>query len=360
MKKGRAPSFWPKVGGYVFAVSGVAAVTVVQSLFHERLSSTAVGLTLLLILLFAAMRWGSRPALLAALLGGVCFNFFLPPVYTFTIVNSQDWVAMAAFLITTMTVGELSARAKRRPKEAEAGRCEIERLCNDYRVAAERARRAGILEQSERLKSALLDAVTHDLRTPLISIKAAVTALLDETEVTLEDEARREFLELINEEADRLNHFVENMVELARIEAGAFNLRCRWSSVEEIVAMTRGHRLEVEIKSELLVDRGDASLIAEVLYSLIDIAAKYFPAGSRIKISARHAENEMILIAAEDQGRGLPAHLRERVFDKFFRATSEGAAGLGRREGRDWGWPSRVASSKRTADASARKARQVA
>src|SRR5262249_60187952 len=136
-------------------------------------------------------------------------------------------------------------------------------------------------------------ALTQDLRTALTSVKAAVTTLLGEGEVTLDDEAGREFLEVISEEADRLNHFVENMVELARIEAGAISLRRRWSSVEEIVAMararaevlTRGRRLEVEIESELPVARVDASLIAEVLYSLIDNAAKYSPAACRIQIS---------------------------------------------------------------------------
>jgi K+-sensing histidine kinase KdpD len=339
MKKGWVKGFWPKVKGYVFAVCGVAAVTAALGPFHERLSSTTVALALLLVVLFAATGWGSRPALLAALLGVVCFNlFFLPPVYTFTIADPQNWVALAAFLITALVVGELSARAKRRAQESEAGRREIERLYNEYRAAAERARQAEVFEQGERLKSALLDAVTHDLRTPLTSIKAAVTTLLDQAEVTLDDEARREFFEVINEEADRLNHFVENMVELARIEAGAVSLRRRWSSVEEIVtmareraeALTRGHRLEVELESELPVARVDASLIAEVLYSLIDNAVKYSPAGSRIKISARRAENEMIMIAVEDEGRGIPAELRERVFDKFFRATTEGAASLGR------------------------------
>ena len=342
MKKVWVKSFWPKVSGYVFAVCGVAAVTAALGSFHERLSSATVALALLLIVLFAAMRWGSRPAILAALLGDVCFNFFfLPPVYTFTIANPQDWVALAVFLITALTVGELSSRAKRRAEEAEAGRREIERLYNEYRAASERAQRAGVLEQSERLKSALLDAVTHDLRTPLTSIKAAVTTLLDEAEVTLDEEARREFFEVINEEADRLNRFVENMVELARIEAGAISLRRRWSSVEEIVAMararadalTRDHRIEAELESELPAARVDASMIAEILYSLIDNAAKYSPPGSRIKISARRAENEMILIAVEDEGRGIPAELRERVFDKFFRATSEGAASLGRPRG---------------------------
>jgi K+-sensing histidine kinase KdpD len=342
MRDGRLRSFALKGGGYLFAIVGVAAVTGALAPFNDRLSSSTVALALLLIVLFAATGWGSRPAIFAALLGVVCFNFFfLPPLYTFTIADPQNWVALAAFLITALVAGELSARAKRRAEEAEASRREIERLYNEYRVAAERARQAEVFEQSEKLKSALLDAVTHDLRTPLTSVKAAVTTLLDEAEVTLDDEGRREFLEVINEEADRLNHFVENMVELARIEAGAINLRRRWSSVEEIVALAReraytltlNHRIESEIESELPAARVDASLIAEALYSLIDNAAKYSPAGSLIRISARRAKNEMIMIAVEDEGRGIPADLRERVFDKFFRATAEGAASLGRPKG---------------------------
>jgi two-component system sensor histidine kinase KdpD len=335
-------SFELKVNGYLFAVCGVAAVTGAMVPFNDRLSSTTAALALLLIVLFAATGWGSRPAFLAAFLGVACFNFFfLPPFYTFNIANPQNWVALAAFLITALVAGELSARAKRRAEEAETGRREIEHLYSEYRAAAERARQAEVFEQSERLKSALLDAVTHDLRTPLTSVKAAVTTLLGGSEVTLDDEAHREFLEIINEEADRLNHFVENMVELARIEAGAMNIRHRWSSVEEIVTLARAraeaathdHRLEVELESELPAARIDAGLITEVLYSLIDNAAKYSPSGSRIKISARRVENEMIVIAVEDEGRGLPAHLRERVFDKFFRATSEGAEVLGRPRG---------------------------
>src|SRR5215475_5560371 len=212
MRKGRLRSVQLKAGGYLFAVCGVAAVTGALAPFNDRLSPTAVALALLLVVLLAATGWGSRPAILAALLGVACFNFFfLPPYYTFTIEDPQNWVALATFLITALVAGELSARAKRRAEEAEAGRREIERLYNDYRAAAERARQAEVFEQSERLKSALLDAVTHDLRTPLTSIKAAVTTLLDEAgadrQVILDDEARQDFLEIINEEADRLNHF---------------------------------------------------------------------------------------------------------------------------------------------------------
>jgi len=334
------------VNGYLFAALGVAAATAVLAPFHQRLSSTTVALALLLVVLFAATGWGSRPALFASVLGVLCFNFFfLPPVHTFNIANPQNWIALAAFLITAVTAGQLSAHAKRRAEEAEAGRREIERLYREYQITSERAKQAEIFEQSERLKSALLDAVTHDLRTPLTSIKASATTLLDEVDgderVALDGEARREFLEVINEETDRLNRFVENMVELARIEAGAMSLRRRWSSMEEIVAqararadaLTRDHRLEVELENELPAARVDAGLLAEVLYSLIDNAAKYSPSGSRIKIIARRAENEMILLAVEDEGRGVPAQLRERVFDKFFRATDEGAASLERPKG---------------------------
>ena len=127
-----------------------------------------------LVVLFVAILWGSRPALLASVLGVVCFNFFfIPPVYTFTIADPQNWVALAVFFITALTVGQLSARARRRARQAEAQRSEIKRLYEDLQEAFERASEAEALKRSERLKSALLDAVTHDIRTPLTSIKVA-------------------------------------------------------------------------------------------------------------------------------------------------------------------------------------------
>ncbi|MGH9801500.1 MAG: DUF4118 domain-containing protein, partial [Blastocatellia bacterium] len=111
--------------GYLFAVAGIAAETAALAPFHDRFSSTTVALALLLIVLFAATGWGSRPALVAAILGVLCFNFFfLPPVHTFTIADPQNWIALAAFLITAVTAGQLSARAKRRAEEAEAGKIE--------------------------------------------------------------------------------------------------------------------------------------------------------------------------------------------------------------------------------------------
>jgi two-component system sensor histidine kinase KdpD len=280
----------------------------------------------------------------------LCFNFFFfPPVHTFTIANPQNWFALGAFLITAVTAGKLSAWAKRRAEEAEVGRRKIEQLYHELQIAFEQASQAEALRRSEQLKSALLDAVTHDLRTPLTSIKASVTTLLKERLtkpggeplVKLDDEGRQEMLEVIDEEADRLNHFIEGLVELARIEAGELYLRRRWGSVEEIIAialaraepLAQRHRIEVQVESELPLVRVDAHAIAEVVYLLVDNATKYAPSGTRIKISAGQVSGEMVEIAVEDEGCGIPPHLRKRVFDKFFRATPDNAEALHRPSG---------------------------
>jgi two-component system sensor histidine kinase KdpD len=333
-------SFERKRVGYTVAVLGTAAVTGALKLFGGHVNSTTVALGLLLVVLFVATGWGSRPAVLCSLLGVVCFNFFyLPPVGRFSIDATDNWVALFAFLVTAVTAGQLWSRAKRRAEEAESGQREIERLYRELRDAFERASQARAFEQSERLKSALLDAVTHDLRTPLTSIKASVTTLLEDFRtgepVALGEEGRGEMLEVIDEETDRLNHFVEGLVELARIEAGEMRLRPRWGSLEEIVAAaleraaprTRAHGVEVSLDAQLPAVRVDARAVAEVVYTLLDNAVKYSPAGTTIRVEAEHDGGRAVRLAVEDEGPGVPFELRERVFDKFFRAMRDGDSG---------------------------------
>ena len=211
-------------------------------------------------------------------------------------------------------------------------------------MAFEQASQAEALRRSEQLKSALLDAVTHDLRTPLTSIKASATTLLEDSRCKLneqtsdgndsfqlDDEGRNEFLEIINEETDRLNKFIEGMVKLAKIEAGELHLRKNWSSVEEIInnAIERAknrlnsHHISVELEGELPVISIDANSIAEVVYNLLDNAAKYSPEQSKIKILAHRAKNETIEFAVEDCGRGVPKEIRESIFNKFFRVSEK-------------------------------------
>jgi K+-sensing histidine kinase KdpD len=327
--------------GYLAAVVGIPAMTGLLKLFGAHVNSTTVSLGLLLVVLFVAAAWGSRPAVLASLLGVMCFNFFyLPPVGRWTIDDPGNWIALFAFLVTAVTAGQLSAHANRRAEEADAGRREIERLYKELRDAFEQASQAEALKQSERLKSALLDAVTHDLRTPLTSIKASVTTLIDDFRskmkgheaAALDDEGRAEMLEVIDEETDRLNRFVEDLVEMARIEAGEMRLRRRWGSIKEIFAaaleraapLTRGHEVLVQIEEALPAARVDARAVTEVIYNLLDNAAKYSPAGTRIQLRAASTGDGLIRLSVEDEGQGIAPELRGRVFDKFFRAMRDG------------------------------------
>jgi len=321
--------------GYLAALLGTAVVTALLVPFREQINSTTTALAYLLAVLFVALFWGSGPALVASVVGVLCFNFFfLPPFYTLHISHPENWIALFAFFTTALAVGQLSAREKRRAEEAERGEREIERLYKELQAAFERASQAEALKQSERLKSALLDAVTHDLRTPLTSIKASITTLLDDTraaEFALDKESRLEMLEVIDEESDRLNRFISGLIDLARIDAGELQLRRQWGVIDEIVStalaraqpLTQEHEVEVKIEEELPAVRVDERAVSEVVYTLIDNAAKYSPRGTKIKITAGVSDG-MIEMAVEDQGEGVPVALRERVFDKFFRATRDG------------------------------------
>lgn len=327
--------------GYVGAVGGTALITAVLAPFQQQVNSTTVALTFLLVVLFVALFWGSRPALVASVLGMFCFNFFfLPPLYTLTIAHAENWVALIVFFTTALAVGQLSARAKQRAEEAESRKCEAESLYTQLQAAFERESEAEAVKRSERLKSALLDAVTHDLRTPLTAIKASITTLIDEARgqsvgiqsVTLDSESRFEMLEIIDEESDRLNRFISDLIDLARIEAGELRLRRRWGAVDEIIStaltraksLTTNHNVEVKTEKELPVVRVDANAVSEVVYTLVDNAAKYAPPGSSIVIYARRDPVGMVTMAVEDEGTGIDRHMRDRVFDKFFRATRNG------------------------------------
>jgi two-component system sensor histidine kinase KdpD len=179
----------------------------------------------------------------------------------------------------------------------------------------------------------LLDAITHDLRTPLTSIKASVTMLIEELEqdsidLTLEREGRSDLLEVINEETDRLNDFVQSMVELARLEAGEFQLRKTQTVAEEIIsnALQRAerqlakHKVETEIENDLPLLSLDSKAIAEAVYNLLDNAAKYSPESSKIKVGAKRI-NSKIQFSIEDEGKAVPEKDREKIFQNFIERT---------------------------------------
>ncbi|GAC1615624.1 MAG: hypothetical protein PVS2B2_21230 [Candidatus Acidiferrum sp.] len=425
--------------GLVCAVAIIAGI----SLFYRHVlavNQTTVALSLLLAILAVSAVWGMVVSLIMSVVAMLAFNyFFLPPVGAFTIADPQNWVALAAFLVTSLVGSQLSARIRKEADEANSRRREIERLYRFsqkllsegnviqlmnaipnylvesfeagaaelflpqkdkfYRsgygvanvdeertktaylrdemtvepgsglyfvpvrlgarvigslgisgatisrqtleavsslvaIAIERARAIEQLGQTEaerrgeRLKSALLDSIAHDFRTPLTSMKAAVTALLGRD--TPDREQSTELLNIINEECDRLNHLVEQAAEMARLEAGEIELRLAAVPVGEIIetAVTRlksglaTRVMEVRAGPELPAVRADFERMVDVLMKLIDNANLYSPKEQPITISAE-AKGEYVTTSVGDRGPGIDSLEQEMIFDKFYRGKGQ-------------------------------------
>ena len=313
-------------------VAAVASLVVSAVLhFVVGLTSTAaIDCIFLLAVTLCAVFLGRGAAIAAAFVLSVLQNYwFLPPLYTFSIGRREDWVAYLTFIASALIVGQLSAIAEHRAELAEGQRESLQAANTALECALEQAQGAEGLRRSEQVKSALLDAVTHDLRTPLTSIKASVTTLL--TSTTLQSETRRDLLRVIDEECDRLDDFIESMIRLANLRSGsivASNVRCSVAEVIDAALLRLGRRMDqhpVEISNidgaEL---QGDPALVAEVMYALLDNAAKYAPPGTPVKITVAEQPAGMIAIDVQDSGPGIPQSERHRIFERFHRSTDRG------------------------------------
>ncbi len=431
---------------YFAALAIIGAVTALLFLLLP-VNATTVALALLLAVLGIAAKWGLGEAVVASVVAMLCFNFFfLPPTGTFTIEDPQNWIALAAFLVTAVVASQLSAGIRKRATEAIQRRSEMEKLyalsrgmmlaeagsgaakqvarlvadtfesravmvydrvhrllhcagpedvpitearlqdvvlqdtpfhesatktfllpirlggeplgamaisgseisdtavnsiANLVAIALERARsleaasRAEAARQSEELKSTLLDAVAHELKTPLTSIKAAATGLL--TDASLKG-PQVELLTIIDEEADRLNSMVTDAIRMARVEAGDVRIEKQPSDVSELVEGTvrrlrgamQGRTVTIDVPQGTRPVAADRELISAVIGHLLENALKYSPAGMPIAVSAR-ADGSGVVITVSDRGPGIAREDRERVFDRFYRgdAARRQAAGTG-------------------------------
>jgi two-component system sensor histidine kinase KdpD len=211
----------------------------------------------------------------------------------------------------------------------------LDALCDQAAVAIERILlvrgldEARVLAETERLRAALLTSISHDLRTPLASILGTASSLRSFPEKYGAAE-REELLATLQEEAERLNRFVSNLLDMTRLESGAIELKLEFIDVTEIVgsALQRagnvlaGHKVEVEIEPGLPMLRLDAVLFEQVMFNLLDNAAKYSPSGSRIDIRASR-DGELVEIEVVDEGPGIPPADLERIFDKFYRVQAQ-------------------------------------
>jgi two-component system sensor histidine kinase KdpD len=416
-----------------FAASLLIVAAILAGDWTLRVNATTAALSLLLAILGISAQLGLAEAMVASVVAMLGFNLlFLPPVGKLTIQDPQNWVALAAFLVTAITASQLSAHARRRAAEAEGRRLEIERLyalvqsmmltgsarktirefvnrvvqvfgcsaaafyyrptdeffrsgpeslvVSDHELlvesevddisidvirgialtpvrlggrpmgsmaliglppseqmvraivnliaitiekarALEDASHAEAARQSEVLKSALLDSLAHDIKTPLTSIKAAVTSLLGSA-----PGADRELLTIINEEADRLNRLAAEVVEMARIEAGKLHLEKQPVAVAELIAGAlsdlaaplKGRPLTMHVPADLPSAEADRDFAAQVVKQFVENALKYSPEGSPLEISAE-LKGGKIVIGVADRGPGIEENERPRIFDKFYR-----------------------------------------
>src|SRR5262245_62304446 len=328
--------------------ASVTVFVIVGVLRAMSVNSAGIAAPLLLLdVVVVARFWGMASALISAALAAASYSYcFLPPE-GFAIRDPVDWVEFVTFIVTAVVAGELASRAERRAAEAQAGRQEIERLYQELQIAFDRASEAEAARRNEQLKSALLDALTHNLRTPLTAIKASVTALIGagtwKSLSHLPVEGQRELLEVIDEESDRLNRFIEALSHAGQPDASQ-PPHLRAVKLEDIVragvaraeTITRDHRIVVVLEPDLPPVCVDSPSIVEAIYILVDNASKYAPRNTTIEVRAALVDGEQVELRVTDEGPGIPSDYRERVFEKFFRIpgrepadSRRGGVGLG-------------------------------
>ncbi|HLB49671.1 MAG TPA: ATP-binding protein [Anaerolineales bacterium] len=315
------------LGGYLAGVAAVAAATLFLSPLSFSLSGggVTVASVLLLTVVLTATTWGVGPGVLSALIATLCLNILYTGAQTTT---GDQVIGSAAFLLTAFMVGRLSTRARRNQwvKDPSVAINQASDRASDQASELEAAKR------NEQFKSILLDTVTHDFRTPLTSIKAAATTLLkrDPSLSPSQSRASQKLIETIVQQSDRLDQFIEGMIELAKAESasGRSEQATESAPLEEIFAaalsraedLLRHHRVTVTCDDDLYV-AANPRAIAQALFSLLENAARYSPPGTGIHITASLHNSDSIDVAVEDEGPGVPPDLREGIFEKFVRGS---------------------------------------
>jgi two-component system sensor histidine kinase KdpD len=296
---------------WFLAFGSLAMVTGGLLPFRTSLSGAHVALALLLVVLVASA-WGGRAiGVSIAFAAFLVFNwFFLPPYDTLRLRNSLDWLVLAVFLITSVVAAQLlySARAERAAVE-----------------------RAEALREADKMKDALVTSLSHDLRTPLTTIKGLAHELQ-----SIGDE--RTFI--IEEQADRLNRIVNDLLDAARLDAGNFPLDLQVNAADDLLGAVVQHvagradrnRLAVSLDdpSTLLFGRFDFVHSLRILANLVDNALKYSPEESKVEVTAG-LQHGMLVFRVADRGPGIPMDEKERIFTPFNRtgARSERNASVG-------------------------------
>jgi two-component system sensor histidine kinase KdpD len=303
---------------------GVATVIVTLVLLHFRdvLDKAHFALIYLLLVLGGSVAGGQRVGLALAAAAFLLFDWlFVPPYETLRVSNPLDWLVLVTFLVVSVVAARMLHRLQVEADVARARAAEIDRLAP-----------LESLRETHRLQNALLASVSHDLRTPLTTIKAVAHDL-----VGVDDRAM-----VIEEEADRLNRMVSDLLDLSRVQSGITIAAVALTPIDDLVGAAlqrvagplgeRTVRVHLEEGGTLLVGRFDLTASLRILVNLLENANKYSPPGTPIGLAAVR-RGEWIDLTVSDEGQGVPVAERERIFEPFYRPPGappdRGSAGLG-------------------------------
>lgn len=320
-------TFWLDYGA---AVLGVLICTAAAFAMTPFFAPTNLAMVYLLGTLVVAARGHRGPAALSAALNVVAFDFcFVPPRFSFGVRDAQYLWTFVVMFVVAMIISHLTVRLR---EEAEAARQEEKRSA----WLMEKAKKAEIEAESERLRSSLLSSVSHDFRTPLTAIVGSAGTLLSRGEFQ-QNPAARELLENIQEEAERLSHLVQNLLEVTRLESSDVGIHKELVPLEEVIGGAlerlekplRGRTVDVAVPESLPPAPMDAVLLEQVFVNLLENAVRHTPEKTAIAITAAVRDLKNIVVTVADRGPGLKEEELERVFDKFYHAAASPGAGLG-------------------------------
>jgi len=287
-----------KIYPYLISIGLVFIMTLFGEFVKRKLEPTNIVMFYLLAVMIAAIRWGQGPAIVTSILSVLAFDFFLvPPYLTLSVAHLQYIFTFIAFLVVGIVVSTLASKTREQV----------------------------IQRQTEKLQSALLNSISHDLRTPLVSITGSLTALLD-SDSGLDDATRKELLETAFEESDRLNRLVINLLDMTRMEAGALRINRKpcelrdvlGASLEQLKEKIGPRNIRIDIPRDFPEVSMDFSFVMKVFFNLIDNALKYSPVDTPIDIRAT-AFKDKVRIEVKDRGIGIPQGDLKRIFEKFYR-----------------------------------------
>ena len=301
--------------GYAWAVAATALCSLAGMAMRPRFDLVNVAMVYVLAVVVVALRFTRGPAISTAVLSVLSFDvIFVPPQGALTVDDVQYLLTFAIMLGVALVISRLTEDVRRRAR-AQA----------DLAVEAE----------TERIRSALLASISHDLRTPLAVMAGASSSLAEHGE-KLRPEDRAALARSVFEQAREMSGHVSKVLQMTRLETGAIALDRDWASLGEIAGSAlhqlaerlAGHRVILEIPADLPLVRVDAALAEQALANLLENAARHTPAGTVVRLRALRSGGE-IVVSVENFGGDLPDADLERIFAKFERGEMEAGGGMG-------------------------------